>query len=465
MRRNKLYLLLLLVCVVGALSTILLLQRPPTKAHASTPGDWPEFMGDMAHTGNNSSESIINPTTAHQLPRTPSWKFTTGGDVLASPIVVGRVMYIGSWDGNEYAIDLATHQQIWKQFLGISMQSKPCYGGGNIGVTSTAVVKNGVVYVGGGDGNMYALNAADGSVLWRHFMDAPPYYNFSSPLVYNHRVYVGESAFCDPPGTQGKFVALNTSDGSVAAGPTTLVPNGQTGAGVWSSPTLDTARNRIYITTGNLAGGASGTQQPYAAAFVALDATTLAIVDHWQVPASDLYGDADFGASPTLFDVNGVGYIGAENKSGYFYVLNRANLAGGAIWKRFLDGTVPSPLTPTDNDSTPCFSNGTLYVGGGPVHGTSNPADNGSIHAFNPVTGLQIWGFNTVGPMQASVTCTSNGLVVDAQGSTVEIRAASSGMVLFHATVSNRIQGTPIISNGTLYVPSRDHSIYAFALG
>ncbi|GAC1406083.1 MAG: hypothetical protein NVSMB49_25600 [Ktedonobacteraceae bacterium] len=145
-------------------------------------------------------------------------------------------------------------------------------------------------------------------------------------------------------------------------------------------------------------------------------------------------------------------------------MLNRANLAAGAVWKQFLDGTVPSPLTPTDNDSTPCFSNGTLYVGGGPVNGTSTPADYGSIHAFNPVTGSQIWGFNTVGPMQASVTCTSNGLVVDAQGSTVEVRAASSGSVLFHATVSNRIQGTPIISNGVLYVASRDHSIYAFAL-
>src|SRR5205807_1177295 len=28
----------------------------------------------------------------------------------------------------------------------------------------------------------------------------------------------------------------------------------------------------------------------------------------------------------------------------------------------------------------------------------------------------------------------------------------------------NRIQGTPVISNGVLYVPSRDHSIYAFTL-
>ncbi|GAC1393584.1 MAG: hypothetical protein NVS4B11_00060 [Ktedonobacteraceae bacterium] len=464
MRRNILYLLVVLICVVTALGAIQLLQRPPIHAHASTPGDWPEFMGDMAHTGNNSSESIINPTTAHQLPLTPTWQFTTGSDVLASPVIVGGVMYVGSWDGNEYAINLSTHQQIWKQFLGITQQSKPCYGGGSVGVTSTASVQNGTVYVGGGDGNMYALNSTNGSVLWKHFLDAPPYYIFSSPLVYNNRVYVGESAFCDPPGTQGKFVALNISDGSVAAGPALLVPNGQIGAGVWSSPALDTANNRLYITTGNLAGATLGSQQPYAEAFVALDATTLAIVDHWQIPTSDQFGDADFGASPTLFDVNGVGYVGSENKNGYFYALNRTNLAAGAVWKQFLDGTVPNPLTPTDNDSTPCFSNGTLYVGAGPVNGSSSPTYNGSIHALNPLTGAQLWGFGTVGPMQASISCTSNGLVVDAQGSTVEIRAASSGSVLFHVTLGNRIQGTPIISNGVLYVPSRDHSIYAFAL-
>ena len=47
---------------------------------------------------------------------------------------------------------------------------------------------NGVVYVGSYDGYVYALNASNGTLLWRYLTGNGVY---SSPVVVNGVVYVG----------------------------------------------------------------------------------------------------------------------------------------------------------------------------------------------------------------------------------------------------------------------------------
>jgi hypothetical protein len=42
------------------------------------------------------------------------WSFRTGGMVIGSPTVTGGVVYVGSDDGNFYAIDQGTGAQKWK---------------------------------------------------------------------------------------------------------------------------------------------------------------------------------------------------------------------------------------------------------------------------------------------------------------------------------------------------------------
>jgi outer membrane protein assembly factor BamB len=51
-------------------------------------------------------------------------------------------------------------------------------------------VANGVVYVGSDNGNVYALNASTGSKLWSYTTGRSPY-STSSPAVVNGAVYVG----------------------------------------------------------------------------------------------------------------------------------------------------------------------------------------------------------------------------------------------------------------------------------
>jgi outer membrane protein assembly factor BamB len=433
------------------------LSLPPSlQAMASgTDGDWPTYLYNQTRTGANPDETSINLRNANRLHLV--WKFTTGGVVGASPTLVNGNMYIGSWDGYEYAVDISAHKRLWKQYLGVSKQSKRCYGGNGIGIDSTATVENNVVYVGGGDGYMYALKASNGSVIWKTLLGKPPYYNWSSPLLYNNKIYIGLAAYCDPPFVQGKVMALRTSDGSVAAS-ISLVPNGQTGAPVWGSAAVDSSTNTIYVATGNN-GSQHIDKQPNAEAILALDAHRLTIKDRWQIPAGQRVGDSDFGTTPVLFNVNGKHYIGALNKNGIYYVLNRYNLSAGPVWERALSGN--SEKVSGDNISPSCY-NGVVYAGSAGGIRNGHPYG-GSVNAFDATTGHIIWSYDTPGRMVSPVTCTHS-LIVDNEGRTVEVRNASDGNILFSYKTGGRLFGASVISNGVLYVPSSDGGIYVFAV-
>jgi outer membrane protein assembly factor BamB len=70
-------------------------------------------------------------------------------------------------------------------------------------VDSSPFVTHGVVYVGSGDGKVYALNAADGAVKWTFETNGNVN---SSPAVAYGAVYIGSD--------NNEFVALNAVHGS-----------------------------------------------------------------------------------------------------------------------------------------------------------------------------------------------------------------------------------------------------------
>ena len=101
-----------------------------------------------------SADTSVSASTAADL--TKLWSFSTGGPIAAQPAIVNGVAYVGSWDGYEYALNTSTGAVIWKTFLGITNGESDC-NPQTAGVSSAATVLNGVVYVGGGDSNWYAL--------------------------------------------------------------------------------------------------------------------------------------------------------------------------------------------------------------------------------------------------------------------------------------------------------------------
>ncbi len=111
--------------------------------------DVPMFRGNAARTG-----EMPGPGPASANGISERWRFTTGISVISSPAVVDGVVYVGSDDGNLYAIEAATGSERWRFTTGDQVNSSPA-------------VVDGVVYVGSDDGNLYAVEAATGSERWR----------------------------------------------------------------------------------------------------------------------------------------------------------------------------------------------------------------------------------------------------------------------------------------------------------
>ncbi len=279
-----------------ALAGIVTLAPQSVQAAASLPEDWPTFLHDTARSG-ASGETILSTTNAPLLKK--RWSYLTGGVIAASPTIVGGVVYIGSWDGYEYAIDARLGTLKWKTFIGQTTDANcnPHV----IGVTSTAAVVGGVVYVGGGDSNWYALDNATGAVLWSVYTGdnsvTGAHYNWSSPLIYNGFAYIGIASNCDAPLVQGELLQVSLTTHQVV-NTAKFVPDGQVGGGVWTSPTADPATTSIFVSTGTL----NLQTQTMSEAIVQLDQNTLAIKSVWQLPRNQAGLDTDWGTTPTSDD-------------------------------------------------------------------------------------------------------------------------------------------------------------------
>jgi PQQ-like domain len=432
----------------------------------ATSGDWTTYMGSNAREGFNSAETVITKKTAPNLKI--KWTHSAGGGIFSQPIVANGIIYWGSEDGYEHATNLSGGF-VWATNLGTTPGDCSQT---HTGVISTATVASAViggkttsvVYVGGGDGHMYALNATTGAVIWRTSLGtAPPHFLWSSPAVYNGSVYEGVASLDDCPVVQGQLVQMDVVTGAIQH-TFNVVPNGCIGGGVWGSPTIDESTGLVFIVTGN--GGTCGSPEPYAVAMVKLNASDLSYVSSWQVPSSQQVSDSDFGSTPTLFTatINGVlhNMVGAENKNGIFYAFDRAVIHTGPLWTVKVGcGTCGGSQTPAAWDGT------TLYVGshGATVNGKSCA---GSLNAVNPATGAFIWRHCMTGGAIYGAIMAVPGVAVIGEGQYIIAVDTSTGQTIFRYQNTNELfTGAGTISNGVLYYPSHPSAssgtLYAFA--
>jgi outer membrane protein assembly factor BamB len=142
----------------------LMLATANTSAHAQTSddvsnsgaaatapslADWTQFHRDNMQRW-NPYETVLGVGNVGGLQL--KWKKSAyPNNPLSSPAVVNGVVYIGSGDGNVYALDASTGATLWSYDTGDPAQSSPA-------------VVNGVVYINSfrdsNNGNVYALNAS-----------------------------------------------------------------------------------------------------------------------------------------------------------------------------------------------------------------------------------------------------------------------------------------------------------------
>lgn len=434
-------------------------------------GDWPTYLMDNGRSGYNSAETIINATTAPNLKL--HWTHTSAGAISTQPVEANGLIYWGSWDGYEHATNL-NNTTVWTRNIGQTTDAS-C-NPPTVGVASTATigsvtinqVSTSVNFVGGGNGNFYAINALTGAIIWQTSLgSSPSHFLWSSPVLYNGSIYEGMASFGDCPLVQGQLIQMDAASGHIL-NTFKVVPDGCTGGSVWGSPTVDTANNTIYFATGN--AGSCSSAEPYAAAMIEVGASNLSFLHYWQVPSSEQVVDSDFGSTPTLFSatINGTVHnlVGAINKNGKFYTFDRSNINASPIWRAQIATGGECPQCGQGGISPAAWDGNTLYVAGGAttIKGTQCK---GSIQALNPASGAFIWQRCLLNGAVLGAVSEVPGVLAIGQGSNLTVLSASSGKHLFHyqdTTSGSVFYGAASISNGVLYIGNVDGHLYAFGL-
>jgi outer membrane protein assembly factor BamB len=427
---------------------------------------WTTYLQGIDHTG-FTSDSGFNPTSVKNLHL--AWQASDTAPhkgIFPQPIVSNGLVYWGSNDGFERATSTSGNL-VWQRNLGRTAPPGPCVPS-DWGIASTPTITtdvpvggaSSVMYIGGGDSKLYALNAATGAVLWSYDVGGnPDTFLWDSPAVFGNSVYIGVASFGDCPLVQGQMLQINRVTGALQ-NRFNVVPNGCTGGGVWSSPTVDAAAGTIYFTTGTRSPDCPST--PGGPSMYELRASDLSLVGSWTVPANQQIDDSDFGGTPTLFNgvIGGqsVPLVGAINKDGIFYTFKRDAVSSGPVWQTRIATGGGDPTTGNGPDAPAAFDGTTLYVGGDNASGCS-----GTVNALNPSTGAFIWKrcFTDGGFVDDAVTVTSGGVIVVGEGNNIQVVSTATGAILFTYNTAGAVWGPASVVGSTLYEGDIAGNLYA----
>jgi outer membrane protein assembly factor BamB len=190
------------------------------------------------------------------------------GPSETSPLVVDGRLFVGDWRGNIYALKANTGRVLWKFETGDEVKSAVSYSGGR-------------VFVGSYDHHVYALEASTGKLVWRAGAQerlGPRGTFYSTPAVAYGRVYIGA--------TDGKVYSFGSQSGK-------LRWSQDTGDFVYSSPAV--WRRRVFVGS-------------YSGDFYSFDAATGD--EQWSFSAN-----GPISGSPTV--MNGVVYFATLDERTY----------------------------------------------------------------------------------------------------------------------------------------------------
>ncbi|MEO8971392.1 MAG: PQQ-binding-like beta-propeller repeat protein [Ktedonobacteraceae bacterium] len=391
--------------LIGILTLLIVLLLPNSAIYAAndtgSTTNWSQLGFNASHTFYNPKETTISTSNVSQL--TMKWQNSVSG---GTPVEVNNVLYTFSpSDGNEYAFNAISGQQVWSVHLEKPLQS--------YSVSSNAVITN-TVYVSG-EKALYALNASTGATIWKF---GPKSYNQSDPVAANGVVYIhGFSHTHDLP----ELFALKAATGKVI----------RQYLGILETPT--------YI-NGILYADAIGKNQTgYASA---IDAKTGAYLWQTSVPSGF--------AAPSV--VNGMVYFStgdSQCKSGIVFALNAQT--GTIVWQQSI-GQIKY-----------CYTLNGPSVANNDVYASVATSSSTTFYAFNAMTGTQIWKSSTTASTPNRLVA-ANG-VLYSLGSDLSAFNAGTGVQLSTISTQSTIDSStaPTVVNGMIFVMF-DSGLNAFGL-
>jgi len=464
---------------------------------------WPVVGQGAANLRSQPAETYLGTANAGSL--IPKWIFTTNGDVSATPTVGTTEVFVPDWDGNLFAIDLATGAQIWSHqiseydgYAGAVSRVSPALYNTSIIIgdsESTGAPHNGA--------NVIAVNQETGSLLWITQVDAHPAAIITgSPVVVGSVVYQGISSMEEALALdksyacctfRGSVVALNAATGKILWQQYT-VPNNEgltgsySGGPIWQPPAIASSLNLLYVGTGNNYTVPSSVEtcrlnnpndnscdaaNDYFDSALALNLSTGAILwsrslygyDAWNAACEAGSDDPSRCPDPEGpdYDLSGSGpnivgnIVGFSQKSGVYWALNAST--GATEWSESV-----GPGGPLGGIQWGTASDGTnIYIASANSSKTSYKLVSGEEvtwgfwSAVQASTGKILWQVAdpTEGTMDEGALSVANGVVYagsfDATGHVYALSSSTGKILWSYATGGSVIDGPSIVSSNLFW--------------
>jgi quinohemoprotein ethanol dehydrogenase len=254
-----------------------------------------------------------------------------GGTMPGTPVIIDGVMYIGASGGDVVALNAATGEVIWRYKSAFGNQA-------NRGVA----VAEGKVFTGQGGSRIAALDQKTGALIWATQV-AERGGTPGATIYSDGRVFCGISG--GEGGVRGQFGAYDAKTGKelwkfyTVPGPGELGNDtweGDSwthgGGPLWTHVAVDPLLGLVYIPVGNASpdqnGSHRGGDNLFTASILALDVKTGAYKWHYQEVHHDLW-DYDNPLPPVLADIiyqtKPRKILIHGGKTGMTYILDRTN--------------------------------------------------------------------------------------------------------------------------------------------
>jgi len=245
------------------------------------------YRGDAAHSGAYGGDG---PRAFHRV----KWTFPTGDGIVSSPVHKDGVIYFGGDDGNIYAVDAADGRQRWKR-----KTDGP--------VPATPAIDGDTLYVGSYDGKFYALDARTGALRWKFTTEGERRFEakgLHGMLPKNQTIADAFDVFLSSPVVAAGLVYFGSGDGHVYA------LDAQSGDMRWKFRTGDVVHASPAYADGVVFFGS------WDSYFYAVDARTGQ--ERWRFHGGEdqvIHNQVGFQSSPAVID--GVVYTGCRDSNLY----------------------------------------------------------------------------------------------------------------------------------------------------
>jgi len=388
----------------------------------------------------------------------------TDGAYAATPVIVNGVVYAQDLESNVYAISLASGKVLWRHDY-----NSP--NGGPDGVN----VAGGVVYAATAEAAV-ALNAATGAQLWSRTLIGNDHEGIAMAPGYNDgTVYVStvpaNVTIQYGAGGEGILWALNAATGAPEWSWNQVQnlwgkPGVNSGGGLWYTPSFD-AQGNIYLGVANPAPIFGTKSYPLGSSRPGPDLYTDSVVKlspagkllwYYQLTPHDLY-DWDLQNPPVLTAANGRPVVIDGGKAGIMIELDAQT--GKLLWQRPVgghdghenDGRLTEHATRTSHDPLPakyCLEP-SLY--GGIL---TQLASNGST-AFAAVNDLAL----PASPAGFTGSLTSHAHAVEnAVGEMVAV-SQDTGTVIWDTPLPSSPYGAAAVTNDVVFTTTFKGGLYA----